>query len=441
MVTDRDSQDRSGEHDQASLRHAREDLYFAEQALRSLARVPATSDPALGRLLRVVEQINAELDVERVLRVAAEQVIEVFEAERVFITDVMAEDQIRFRVAVTFKGRPVSDPQNEVSHAVIREVAQKREPILVANATTDPRFAQVSSVLDLQLHSVMAAPLLARGDLLGVVYADNRLVSGAFDLHALNLLGIFANHVGIALRNAQLFRDLDEARSELALAERLRAIGEVATFIAHEVKNPLGSIQILVGALQERWTEPELRAKVFEIVPREVERLNRAVSQILDYARPTPLIKVPLSLAKLVQSALATLSPQIEEQRVSVRTEFGRDVPAVLADGERLREVLVNVLKNSLEAMAEGSRKDLRISVSRRDEAHVEIVLEDSGKGIPVDELPRIFEPFRTQKRTGTGVGLALCQKVVREHGGQIAAENVPQGGARFRLTLPTSGA
>jgi len=425
---------------QDPLRRAREDLYAAERALGVMAGGSSAPGAPLARLLRVVEQINAELDVQRVLSVAAEQIVGTFEAERVFIADVLPDDQIRFRVAVTFKGRPVADPKNEVSHAVIREVAQKREPILVANATADPRFAEVSSVLDLQLHSVMAAPLLARGDLLGVVYADNRLVSGAFDWHTLSLLGIFANHVGIALRNAQLFHELDEARAELALAERLRAIGEVATFIAHEVKNPLGSIQILLGALQDRWAEPELRAKVLEIVPREVERLNRAVTQILDYARPTPLIKVPVSLAKLAQSALEALGPEIERQQVSVHTDFGRDIPAVLADGERLREVLVNMLKNSIEAMADLPRKDLRLSISRQDEGHVEIVVEDSGAGIPDGELPYVFEPFRTQKKAGTGVGLALCQKVVREHGGQVTAENLPHGGARFRLSLPLSG-
>jgi signal transduction histidine kinase len=441
MMTDKEQRDKPAQRDKDPLRRAREDLDIAEQALRITAGWEQGPDDPLAKLLKVVERINAELDVQRVLTVAAEQIIEIFEAERVFIADVGPEDGIRFRLAVTFKGRPIPGPENEVSHAVIHDVARKREPILVADATTDPRFAQVSSVLHLQLHSVMAAPLMARGELLGVVYADNRLVSGAFNQHTLNLLGIFANHVGIALRNAQLFHELDAARMQLALSERLRAIGEVATFIAHEVKNPLGSIQILVGALQERWAEPELRAKVFEVVPREVDRLNRAVSQILDYARPTPLIKVPVSLVSLAESALEALGPQIERQQVRVHTDFGLDVPVVLADGERVREVLVNLVKNSLEAMGEAPRKELRVTVRRQDEAHVEIALEDSGAGIPDDELPHVFEPFRTSKKTGTGVGLALCQKVVREHGGQITAENIPHGGARFRLSLPVSGA
>ena len=424
------------------LRRARVQLHATEQALRRSAD-PATSthDDRLADLLQVIEQINAELDVERVLAMAAEQVIDIFEAERVFIADLLPDRQIRFRAAVTFKGRPVPNPQNEVSHAVVRDVADNRRPVLVENATRDPRFAEVSSVINLQLHSVMAAPLTARGELLGVVYADNRLVTGAFSPHTLDLLGVFANHIGIALRNAQLFNDLNEARAELALAERLRAIGEVAAFIAHEVKNPLGSIQIMLGALQDRWQEPDLRAKVFEMVPREIHRLNGAVSQILEYARQTPLLKVPLKVCKLVQAALDTLAPEVREQAVEVRTDFAEDVPTVFADGERIREVLVNLLKNALEAMAAAPRRELRLAVRRRGAGHVEVIVEDTGQGIPEADLERIFEPFRTGKQIGSGVGLALCQKVVREHGGRITAENVPDGGARFRVSLPLSGA
>jgi signal transduction histidine kinase len=423
------------------LQQAQRNLYAAEESFRAIAGASEGADDRLPRMLKVVEQINAELDVERVLSVASEQVIGIFEAERVFVADVLPDGEIRFRVAATFKGRPVPNPQNEVSHAVIQDVARSREPILVENATADPRFATVSSVLSLQLHSVMAAPLLAHGELLGVVYADNRLISGAFDRHSLDLLGVFANHVGIALRNAQLFADLNQARAELALAERLRAIGEVATFIAHEVKNPLGSIQIMLGHLQERWQEPDVRAKVFDMIPREVQRLNKAVTEMLDYARQTPLLKVPVSLTKLAQSAIAALEPQCERQQVTIVTDFGADVPVVFADGERVREVLLNVLKNGMEAMADAPSKELRVAVSRKDEAHVEVAIEDSGTGIPEAELPRIFEAFRTQKRIGSGIGLALCQKVVREHGGQMTAENIPDGGARFRIVLPLSGA
>lgn len=432
--------DKEGIEGEDSLQRAREDLFAVERDLRTPEISISRDQDALSKLLNIVEQVNAELEIERVLNVAAQQIIEVFEAERVFIMDVGPEDRIWFRLAVSFQGRPVVTPANEVSHAVIQEVARKRAPILVADATTDPRFAMVSSVHHLELHSVMAAPLLARGELLGVVYADNRTLSGAFGPHTLNLLGIFANHLGIALRNAQLFQDLNVARAELALSERLRAIGQVATFVAHEVKNPLASIRILVDALQEKWTDQEFRAKVFQVVPREVARLDKAVNQILAYARPTPLVKVPVQVASLLESSLRTLEPQIKRDGIRVVRDFQPGLPAVLADGERLREVFINLITNSLEAMVGRPGKELHIKVQWVDQAHEEVIIEDNGPGIPEAVIPKIFEPFRSYKESGTGVGLSLCQKVIREHAGQITVENAATGGARFRIRLPVRG-
>ena len=422
------------------VRRAREELFLAERGLRNGPAEASHGEDNLGKLLEILKQINAELDVERVLHAAAQAIMEIFEAERVFILEIEPNEQIRFRVATSFTGRPIADPETEVSHAVIREVARKREPILVADATKDPRFALVSSVQHLQLHSVMAAPLLALGDLLGVVCVDNRVLSGAFNRHTLDLLGVFANHVGIALRNARLFHELDATRKELALAERLKTIGEIAAFVVHEVKNHLAPINFFVKTLRERWAEPDVRAKAFAVIPEAVSRLNRAVSQILEYARPTPLIKVPLDLARLVQAATRALGPELESEQVEVTTDFEPGLPAVLADGERLREVFVNLIKNAMEAMAESQHKELRISVRRPDETREEAVFEDTGTGIPEADIEGVFEPFRSHKQSGTGMGLAFCQKIVREHGGDIEAENVPGGGARFRLRLPVTG-
>ncbi len=441
MSTDRAREDRRAPGNGNALERAREDLYGMERMLRDRAKEDSREQDALRKLLDVVEQVNAELGVERVLGLVANRIIEIFEAERVFIMDVSQGESIRFRLAVSFNGQPIARPDNEVSHAVIHEVARTRQPMLVADAMSDPRFTEVSSVRNLKLHSVMVAPLLARGEMLGVVYADNRMLSGAFTPWTLSLLSLFANHVGIALRNAQLFDELNEARTELALSERLRAIGQVAAFVAHEIKNPLGSIRILSDALEEKWMEPEFRARFLDVVPREVVRLDKAVQQILDYARPTPLIKVRLDLVKLVESILRFYDPQIREERIQARREFQPGVPGVLADGERIREVLVNLLRNSFDAMARRPTKELKVTVASLSQTQVGVTIEDTGAGIPETEIKRIFEPFRSLKEAGSGIGLALCQKVLREHGGHITAENIPSGGARFRVSLPIAGA
>jgi signal transduction histidine kinase len=421
------------------IRQAREDLYAVDRRLREEAS--SADAETLGQLLLVVEQINAELDIERVLDVAGRQIIEIFEAERVFIIERGEAGGFTFRLAADYRGGTVPQPDSEVSHAVIEEVLQGRRPVLVCDAAADPRFAEVSSVRHLQLHSVMAVPLLARQQLLGVVYADNRLFTGAFDERALSLLGIFANHVGIALRNAQLFRDLDATRGRLALAERLKAIGEIATFIAHEMKNPLGSIKIMLQSLEENWEDARVRSQVLGVVLPEISRLDSAVTQILEYARPTPLLKVPVALAEIVESAWRTLAPELGEQGASVRKDFEADLPPVLADGERLRGVLINLIRNSLEATSERQGAEIRLFVRRAGRSEQEVVVEDNGPGIPDDEKEAVFEPFRSSKKSGTGVGLALSLKVIREHGGRIQVEDAPGGGARFRVLLPIQGA
>jgi signal transduction histidine kinase len=426
--------------DDDPLAKARGDLVQAMDDLDGERPTDSAQDTSLSRLLSVTQQINAELEIEGVLAAATRQLIDLFEAESVFIVETAGEDRLVFRAAVTFKGDTIPNPQNEVSHALIREVALKREPVLVTNAQEDARFAEVSSVQELQLHSVMAAPLLARGELMGVVYADNRLLSGAFNSRKLNLLGLFASHVGVALRNARLFQELTDTRAELAQSERLRAIGEVATFFAHKVKNPLASIQILIDALRERWTDHELREKVFQVVPHEVARLNQAVATILDYARPTPLIRVPLNLAALVKSALRTMEGEAAEREVNVVMNAQPELPQVLADGERLREVFVNLIKNAIEAVAGRTERRLHVALRQSDEAHVEITFDDSGYGIPEAQRESIFEPFVSSKKAGTGIGLALCRKLVREHGGSIVAGPSELGGASFRIVFPISG-
>ena len=423
------------------LRKSREDLYAVEERLRQAESAPSSDSGALRTLLRVIEQVNTELDVERVLRLSAQRIIDVFGAERVFMADVSGQGRIEFRLAVTYTGEEVPNPGAEVSHAVFRGVVKNRTPVLVADATTDPRFALVSSIRHMQLHSVMAAPLLAGEELLGVVYADNRMVTGAFGQRTLDLLGVFACHVGIALKNAQLFRQLSEARSELALAERLKAIGQVATFVVHEIKNPLSSIQILVDGLQEHWRDESLRSRVFSVVPAEIARLNRAVNQILEYARPTPLLKVETEMSRLLNSAIDSLAAEMDARGIAVVRDYASDLPEVQVDGERIRQVLMNLLKNAAEALAGREKAQVKVRLRHAPNHCQEIAIEDNGPGIPEDRMQSIFEPFKTFKATGSGIGLALCQKLVREHEGRITVENAASGGARFRIILPVGKA
>jgi signal transduction histidine kinase len=420
----------------------RDDLHAAERMLSGVETQPPPDDreAPLRKLLDIVEQLGGTHDVDGVLRLAAKQIIDIFEAERVFLIEFSPPDTLSFRFAVSFDGGPIAAPEGEISNAVVREVSRRRVPVLVADATKDRRFANVSSVRNLQLHSVMAAPLVALGELKGIVYADNRRLSGVFDQRSLDLLGLFGNHIGVAVHNAQLFSDLNAARVELAKAERLKAIGQIAAFVAHEVKNPLASLYLLVGMLRERWQEEAMRDRFFKVVPGELDRLNRAVMKLLGYARPTELIKAPVRLEPLMESALQLFEPRFAKMGVEVVKDFaGRTI--ILGDGERLREVFVNLITNALDAMEKQSVRRLEVSMGRRDSSKVHVVIRDSGTGIPPKAIRVIFDPFHTTKKDGSGMGLAYCHKLVREHAGMIWVENADGGGARFSVILPAYGA
>jgi two-component system sensor kinase FixL len=141
-----------------------------------------------------------------------------------------------------------------------------------------------------------------------------------------------------------------------------------------------------------------------------------------------------------MESALRAMEGEAADLEVNITLAADPDLPHVLADGERMREAFVNLIKNALEAVAGQPTRELRISIQRSEEAHVEVIVEDSGCGIPDGESDRIFEPFVSSKEAGTGIGLALCRKLIREHGGDISAGRSPLGGARFRMVFPVSG-
>lgn len=394
----------------------------------------------LRRLLEVIQHISAELDVDRVLALGSRKLIDVFGAERVFILEAQAEGRFTFRLSRTFDGDSVVRPELEVSQCILEETAMRRGPILVADATTDARFAQVSSVQHLNLHSVMVAPLIAVDDLLGIIYLDNRMFVGAFDEYKLALLQIFANHLAIAMRNARLFERLRKTRAELAQAERLKAMGEVTGYIAHKIKNPLTAIRMQLSLLEENWQDEEFRLDFSDIMGQAFERMGNAIDELSKYGRPAELTQKPVRLARVIESALRPFCAEIESNGIAVEKDwFGQDSAVVLGDEELLREVFVNLIKNALEAMEGMATRVLGIRMWKPERDTVNVSVTDSGPGIPGDELKAIFEPFRTTKRSGTGLGLPYCEKIIREHGGTISAENQGQG-AKIKVSLPLMG-
>lgn len=221
--------------------------------------------------------------------------------------------------------------------------------------------------------------------------------------------------------------------ASLARAERLRTVGEMAAGMAHEVKNPLAAIRSAAQMLAGRVTGPD--TELAGIVIAEVDRLNRVVSDFLDYARPTPLERRPVSLPELLDSCAAFLAPVAAEKRVVIERDYRANPAPVPADSDKLRQVFLNLMLNALQAVGPGGRVLLATEPGSR---QVVVSVRDNGPGVSREMLGRVFEPFFTTRRGGTGLGLAIAQRIVAEHGGSISIASGPGSGTTVRVVLPT---
>ncbi len=223
--------------------------------------------------------------------------------------------------------------------------------------------------------------------------------------------------------------------------ERLAAVGELAAGIAHEMRNPLTSVKLLIQTATQQLPGGSFGEQDLQVAQREIVRMESTIQGLLDFARPPVLRRVRHDVRGTAQRAWNLVDGRARQQHVNVVYETP-DVPVMVdGDPEQLHQILVNLLLNGVESMPSGGL--LRMTIQAGDGRHqaCRIAVSDSGAGIPPPILARIFEPFVTSKETGTGLGLAISRRIAEEHGGMLVAANREEGGAQFTLELPTSTA
>jgi signal transduction histidine kinase len=319
---------------------------------------------------------------------------------------------------------------------------------MVADASSPiPSEAQrVAAVLGVREFAVV--PVLARKGSLGVLVADNLITRRAFSKRGVELLELLACQAGLAIENARLqetlaqkvdelgraYEALREEQEKLVRAERLSAVGEMAVRVAHEVRNPLVSIGGFTRRLLVEMPEKDPRSEYLRIIRDEVARLEQIVGGVLDYVRP-PVSAVGMTdINAVVRTSLDLLSTQCDQAEVKVSLCCDETVPFIAADEARLRQAVLNLCRNAIQAMPDGGR--LEVS-TLPDRDWVLIRIEDTGVGIASDQIERIFAPFYTTRSQGTGLGLAITSQVVEAHGGRVEAESERGVGSRFTIRLP----
>lgn len=239
---------------------------------------------------------------------------------------------------------------------------------------------------------------------------------------------------------AETNRQLVRAEAEARRSERLAALGQLSAGLAHEIRNPLGVIKGSAETLSKKLNPQDaLAAELAGYISSEVNRLNMLVSRFLDFARPHELEKHPTNLAELIDQALKSARDRWPGANLEVVRQYASGLPPVPADAELCEQVFANLINNAYEAMGSGGGK-LRVSthgVQVKGRAGVEVVVEDSGPGIPAEICEQVFNPFFTTKKGGFGLGLSIVSKIVDDHGGWIRIQPEPGHGACFRVFFP----
>lgn len=217
-------------------------------------------------------------------------------------------------------------------------------------------------------------------------------------------------------------------------AERLAHIGQLTTSIAHEIRNPLSSASMSIQDLLKSLSVSGNDKRRIEILGKEIARVNRILTEMLDFAKPMKLDVEKTSIGPLVQSCLEVLEAKIREKGISVRIKLARKLPRILVDREKIFQALINVFLNSIEAVAMGG--DVTVSATHLGGA-VRIEIVDDGQGIAEEDLKYIFDPFFSRKKKGTGLGLANAKKVVEAHGGKIEVRTPVSSGTAVTIDIP----
>jgi signal transduction histidine kinase len=301
-------------------------------------------------------------------------------------------------------------------------------------AQLSPELANTLKSGDLQrkdetpeLPACLIVPALG-GD--GTLVGAFMIEHGTLDRDTYVVARDLAARVALAVERAQAVSELEDAR-------RLAALGQFAAAIAHDIRTPLTSISLNVQILRQKLQLSDDDREHLDIALEELARLDKSVAEILDFAKPVKLAPQSIDVAELIETTARGLTPVLSEKGVKLECVPPAELPSVQGDPQRLRQVLVNLVGNAAEASTPGTHVTVRAKPA--DGTHVAIEVEDRGRGINADDLPRIFEPFFTTRPDGTGLGLAICHKVVRAHGGELQVRSIVGEGSTFTILLPAA--
>ena len=322
---------------------------------------------------------------------------------------------------------------------------------ITAYAIVQHRLLDISIVIRKSLIYSILVTLLTAG-YFGFVYGIERIFRLTFGYHsiwtsltAFALMALLFQPLKIGIQRLvdwiifrvpqeQLAKRMERLEEQVLQTEKLKAISTLAAGMAHEIKNPLTTLKTFGEFLPEKRNDPEFLDRLEEILTSETGRIQSIVQDLLDFAKPKPPRFKPVALTPIIHSTVNLLSADLAKRNIRWEIHCQPNGMKIQADPDQLRQVLINLIQNAADALPDGGTLTL---TTQAHDGHLELTVTDTGKGIPKELLPKIFDPFVTTKPTGTGLGLAMVQTIVRAHHGTISAASTTPHGTTFTLRFP----
>jgi signal transduction histidine kinase len=262
-----------------------------------------------------------------------------------------------------------------------------------------------------------------------------------FSHEDLALLETLSNQTAIAIENATLYEDLKKSEAFIRRADRLAALGTLTAGLAHEIRNPMVAIKTFVQLLPERFDDSEFMDHFLQVTSDEVERICVLVNELLEFSRPADPNFQKEDINEIARKMILLVENEASKKNIVISKKYGRGLPFILIDKEQVKQVLLNLFLNAIDAIKEEGLITFKTRLINKSNSknYVQIEIGDNGDGISKDDLERIFTPFFTKKDTGSGLGLSISYKIIQEHSGFIEVESKVGEGTTFYVDLPLS--
>ena len=393
----------------------------------------------LEALFTVGAEISSTLQLDDVLQRIVAHARRLMDARVSSILLLDPEDASLLRPAATEGASEayLAQPAREVATSLTGEVVRTGRPLYAPDVRKETR----SRVADLArregLCSLLLVPLRTKADILGVL----NVYTGAprrFAEDDVRLLTLLASQSAIAIENATLHRDEMQTREQLRQSEKLAALGKLSAGLAHELRDPLDTVgRVISGMARDQAGEPGTKNGVAEdlkVVQDEVQRVRLLVDQFLEFAHPRPPHFQRERMDEIVEETLLLIGPEARVRKVVIHKDWAADLPRVWVDGAQMKQVLLNLLLNAVQAMPDGGSLTVHVGVSG---GSLLVSIADEGEGIPPQVRPQLFDPFFTTREGGTGLGLSIAQRIIEGHNGRLRLFSHPGRGTTVCVRLP----